>query len=242
MINSLIFMINLEVGDIVMCTVERIVGTIVFVRIEGNGEGSIVFSEVAPGRIRNIRDYVVPKKKVVCKVLRIINGQIHLSLRRVTQKEEKELREQDKLEKSYKSILKSVLLEKADKIIESILQEQKLSDFFSEAKENSENLEKLVGKENAQKVLEILGSQREKSVVLKKSFVLTSNSSDGLSLIKKVLGDCKDVKIKYISAGRYSISSESDTIKNADKIISEVLDKISKDAKKNNMEFAVRDK
>ena len=57
----------LEVGDIVLCTVDRIIGTTVFVGIEGNGEGSIVTSEIAPGRIRNLRDYVVPKKKIVCK-------------------------------------------------------------------------------------------------------------------------------------------------------------------------------
>ena len=37
----------LEVGDIVMCTVDRIVGTIVFVKIDENGEGSIILSEIA---------------------------------------------------------------------------------------------------------------------------------------------------------------------------------------------------
>ena len=49
-----------------MCIVERIEKTVVFVKILNNGnetEGSITTSEIAPGRIRNIRDYVVPKKK-----------------------------------------------------------------------------------------------------------------------------------------------------------------------------------
>ena len=73
---------QLEVGDIVMCTVERIVGTTVFVKIDGNGEGSIILSEIAPGRIRNLRDYVVPGKRIVCKVLSIREHAI-LSLRRV---------------------------------------------------------------------------------------------------------------------------------------------------------------
>ena len=115
-------MTNLEEGDIVLCIVEKIVGTVVFVKIADDGEGSITMSEIAPGRIRNLRDYVVPKKKIVCKVLRISrNGNIDLSLRRVTQKEKKEVLEQDKQEKSYKSILKSVLKEKTDEIIEKIL-------------------------------------------------------------------------------------------------------------------------
>src|SRR4030065_438102 len=96
---------KLEVGDIVLCTVDRIVGTVVFVKIPSENreiEGSILMSEIAPGRIRNIRDYVVPKKKIACKVLRISpQGNTELSLRRVSQKEKKEVIEQEKQEKSY---------------------------------------------------------------------------------------------------------------------------------------------
>ena len=48
---------KLEEGQLVLCTVTKIVGTIVFVRIEDtNFEGTITFPEIAPGRIRNIRD------------------------------------------------------------------------------------------------------------------------------------------------------------------------------------------
>ena len=54
----------LEEGEIIFCTVNKIVGTTVFVSIDGNGDGSLSFSEVAAGRIRNIRDYIVPKKKI----------------------------------------------------------------------------------------------------------------------------------------------------------------------------------
>src|SRR3990172_12941446 len=111
---------DLEVGDIVLCTVDRIVGTTVFVRIEGNGEGSIVFSEVAPGRIRNIRDYVFPKKMIVCKVLRISGNHIDLSLRRVTLSEQKEIKERYRQERSFLSILKTVLGEKSGSVTEKI--------------------------------------------------------------------------------------------------------------------------
>ena len=75
-------------GDIILCTVEKIEGISVFVTIDKGGTGSIVTSEIAPGRIRNLRDYVVPNKKIVCKVLKVDpNGHVHLSLRRVTAKE-----------------------------------------------------------------------------------------------------------------------------------------------------------
>ncbi|MDO8735105.1 MAG: 3'-5' exonuclease [Elusimicrobiota bacterium] len=82
---------ELKEGDVVLCTVEKIVGTTVFVKIEDNGQGSIIVSEIAPGRIRNLRDYVVPNKKIVCKILRIGKDYANLSLRRVVENERKEV-------------------------------------------------------------------------------------------------------------------------------------------------------
>ena len=134
---------KLESGDVVLCTVDRIVGTMVFVKIKGYGEGSIVLSEVAPGRIRNLRDYVVPKKRIVCKVLKVSGERIELSLRRVNQKERKEILEQDKKEKSYKVILKKILGEKSIKVIDEIEKENNLYDFLEEAKNNKNELDKI---------------------------------------------------------------------------------------------------
>ena len=71
-------------------------------------EGTIITSEIAPGRIRNLRDYVVPKKKIVCKVLRISGNRIDLSLRRVTQKEKKEVLEQFQQEKKQEHFLQKL--------------------------------------------------------------------------------------------------------------------------------------
>src|SRR3972149_11951022 len=134
---------NLEAGDVVLCTVDRIVGTTVFVNIEGDGEGSIVVSEIAPGRIRNLRDYVVPKKKIVCKILRISpNGNVELSLRRVTPKEKKEILGKEQQEKSYASIVKNISGEKAAEILKKISADEEISSFFGEARENPKKLEK----------------------------------------------------------------------------------------------------
>ena len=128
----------LEVGDIVMCTVEKIAGTMVFVKIDKeNKQASITTSEIAPGRIRNIRDYVVPKKKIVCKVLRISNNEnIDLSLRRVTLKQIKEIKEQGKKEKSYKNIFKTILKQDAEKAIAEIENQNNLFEFSSNKPEN----------------------------------------------------------------------------------------------------------
>ena len=234
---------ELEVGEIVLCTVDRIMGTVVFVKIDRNGEGNITTSEIAPGRIRNLRDYVVPKKKIVCKVLRISeNGNVNLSLRRVTQKEKKEVLEQYKQEKSYKSVLKSILDEKAENIIKEIEKEQRLFDFLQEAKEDSKNLEKIAGKTDAKKILDILKVQKQKTAILKKEINLTTKNPDGLKLIKEILGNLKEVEVKYISAGKYSIKTEKDDIKTADNRLKEILKGVEEKAKKAGFEFSVKEK
>ena len=235
---------NLEIGDLVLCTVDRIVGTVVFVKIpveNGEVEGSILMSEVAPGRIRNIRDYIVPRKKIVCKVLRITpNGNIELSLRRVSQKEKKEVIEQDKQEKSYISILKSVLGEKSEQITKEIQREEKVFSLLTEAKTNSERLEKIVGKENCKKILDIIKSQKKKKAIVKKEIHLTTTKPDGITLIKKILEIFKGLNIKYISAGRYSLELESEDLKSADKKIREMINLAEKDSKKLGIEFGVK--
>lgn len=232
---------NLEEGDIVLCTVDRITGTSVFVNIEGDGEGSIIFSEIAPGRIRNIRDYVVPKKKIVCKILRISGNQINLSLRRVIQKEKKEIMDKFAQEKSYKSILKTILKENAEEVIKEIIKIDNLYDFMEEAKEESKNLEKIAGKEQTKKILEIINKQRQKKAIIQKEFSLKMNNQNGISIIKKIL-DVKNAEIRYISAGKYFIRVESKDLKSANTEINQILECIEKSAKKERGEFKIKEK
>jgi len=236
-------MTNLEVGDFVLCTVDRIVGTVVFVKIDNEGEGSIIMSEIAPGRIRNIRDYVVPKKRIVCKILRISsNGNIDLSLRRVTPKDKKEVMEQNQQEKSYTSILKSVLGDKAEEIIKKISEKDKIFSFLEEAKIKSQELEKLVGKKDSEKILDILNTQKKKKKIVKKEISLTTIKPNGIILIKKLLEIFKNINVRYISAGRYSLETESEDIKTADKKLREMIELAEKDSKKLGVEFSVKEK
>jgi len=234
---------ELEEGDAVLCTVDRIVGTVVFVKIEGNGEGSIIMSEIAPGRIRNIRDYVVPKKKIVCKIIRIsTSGHIDLSLRRVSQKESKEVKEKAEEEKSYIKILKSILGEKADECIKKIEEKGNIHDFFQDAKENSKELEKIVEKKDTQKILDILNEQKKKKTVLKKEIYLSSTNPDGINDIKKIFEGIKGAKTKYISGGRYSLETESDDVKAADSELKKILEEIEKKARNSRINFSIKEK
>lgn len=233
---------QIQEGDIVLCTVDRIVGTNVFVHIEDNGEGTIMFSEVAPGRIRNIRNYVVPKKKIVCKVLRISGKNVELSLRRVTQQEKKDRLEEYNQEKKYKSMLKSVLEEKADSVIEKIQKKKKIYDFFEKAKQKPEILEKYLTKKDAEKIHEILSKQKPKKSLVKKQISLKTKKPNGLELIKNLLGNLKEINTKYISAGNYVLEIESENLKKADNKLKETIQNIEKNAKKQNILFSLTEK
>jgi translation initiation factor 2 alpha subunit (eIF-2alpha) len=233
---------KLQEGDVLLCTVDRIVGTVVFVKIDGDGEGSIITSEIAPGRIRNLRDYVVPKKRIVCKVLRVSGDRIDLSLRRVSLKEQKEVLERAKLEKNYQSILKTVAGSRFEQVLKEISQKNNIIDFFQEAKTNQKELEKILSKSEASKILEILNSQKKKTIEVKKEFNLSTTKPEGILLIRKILEQVRKGEVVYISAGRYVIKMESTDAKNAENSIKESLNSVEKQAREFGLKFSIREK
>jgi len=233
---------QLEEGQIVLCTVEKIIGTTVFVRIQEDGEGTIVTSEIAPGRIRNLRDYVVPGKKIVCKILTIKDNRIHLSLRRVKQNEKKELLNKIEKEKNYRAILKIVLGAETERIIERITNEYPLLDFFEDIRKNPKLLGGYMKKKEAEKIIKILESKKEKPKELKQAIKLSNKSPEGISIVKNIIkNSCKGSKcnVKYIAAGRYSIRIQGSDFKEIKSEINKVLESIENQAKKENCEFSL---
>ena len=105
-----------EEGEIVLCTVTKVNPNSVFANMNDyDKSGMIHISEISPGRIRNIRDFVAEGKVVVCKVLGVNRerGYIDLSLRRVN----------ETLKRNKLNEIKQEL--KAEKIIEMIAQNHK---------------------------------------------------------------------------------------------------------------------
>jgi translation initiation factor 2 alpha subunit (eIF-2alpha) len=199
-------------------------------------------SEIAPGRIRNLREYVIPKKKIVCKVLKTSGGTISLSLRRVTQKEKKEVMDEYNQERSYGSILRSVLKEKSNNILESITKEGKLYDFFEETRKNPKKLEDLIGKEDAKKILDIILEQKKKKTIIKRTIYLKTQEPNGIYIIKKILENPGEIEIKYLSAGRFSLKIETDDGKKGDQKMKTFLEGIEKKAKETGAQFEIREK
>ncbi|MBD3259227.1 S1 RNA-binding domain-containing protein, partial [Candidatus Woesearchaeota archaeon] len=107
-----------EVSEIVLCTVTKIHHTSVFVTLDeySNKSGMMHISEISPGRIRTIGDYVKEGKKIICKVLRVDKdrGHIDLSLRRVNEGKRREKNDQLKRE------------QKAEKTVDFVAEQLKL--------------------------------------------------------------------------------------------------------------------
>ncbi|MFW6283745.1 MAG: S1 RNA-binding domain-containing protein, partial [Minisyncoccales bacterium] len=179
---------ELKEGDVVLGKVDKISGETVFVDIGKGKKGTIVTSEVAPGRIRNLRDYVSPNKKIVCKVLEKGENNIHLSLRRVTEKEKDKVMKEHERRKSCKKILQTVLEKNEENIIKEIEKnEGNLYQFLQDSKEDSKKLEKYIDKDKAKKVIEILKKRKGKQVKIHSKIKLTTIQEKGLDKIKEIL-------------------------------------------------------
>ena len=98
-----------ESEELVLCTVTGVNPHSVFCTLDeyGGRTGMIHISEVAPGRIRNIREFVQEGKKVVCKVLQVNKekGHIDLSLRRVNEGQKRTKLNQIKQEQLAEKII-----------------------------------------------------------------------------------------------------------------------------------------
>ena len=226
--------------DLVMCTVKSLEGTTVFVHIEGDGEGSISLSEIAAGRIRNIRDYVVPNKKIVCKVLKIVNNQAQLSLRRVTGTERQEIEERYKKEKSFMSILKTISKE-PEKLADKIKETKPLWEFFDEARENPKIIHDILKKDEAQQLEKILTEKKEKEKEVKKTIILRSDSDSGVNDIRQIL-DIKGLDISYLGSSQFTLIAKGKEFKDADNKIQTALKQIQDKAKQFKATLEIKEK
>jgi len=100
-----------EVGDLVVATVVRVVGHGAYVTLDeyDNREGLLHISEISSSWVRNIRNHVRERQKVVLNVRRVdpSREQIDLSLRRVTQDDKRKKLEEWKKNRKAEGLLRS---------------------------------------------------------------------------------------------------------------------------------------
>lgn len=234
-----------EQGELVLCTVSNIQGTTVFANLDKyNKTGVIHTSEIAPGRIRNIRDYVVPNKKIVCKILRldISKEHIDLSLRRVSKKDTQELLKLFKKEQVSNKILSMILKDKAEKVKEKILEKyESVTELLECSISKPEKLNEFLNKVEAEKVIKIvLEKIKPKKIFVKTTLKITNNDIEGILEIKKALDfKVSGLKITYLGAPNYMIALEGDDYKKTDKKLKEIIEEIEERLKNSNAKVEI---
>ncbi len=240
-----------EIGEVVICTVKRILPHSVFVSLDEYAivEGMVHISEIAPGRIRNLRDYVIEGKRIICKVISINSqGNIDLSLRRVGmgvmatklndyKQEEKAEKLLEQIGKELKLDLKTMYFEVANKAIENY---GSLYNFFQAIVESGKTpVTKLTNNYNLTEALVKTIQEKIKPIELSISGTLTIKSylGNGIELIKEILLKIKGkgLEVSYLGAPKYKIISKAFDYKNAENKLKE-LEKILEYANKNNCE------
>jgi translation initiation factor 2 subunit 1 len=242
-------------GDLIICTVKKILPTSIFVTLDEykDLEGMIHISEISPGRIRNIRDYVRENKVIVCKVLKIDiqRKQIDLSLRRVNLnaklKKEDEYKQEQKSEKilelaanKLKISLEDLYQKTGYKIIEEY---GSLNDAFQDILKNGEQVLRNLKIDN-DIIKELTAIIKEKiklpEIKIHSILVLKSSAEDGINIIKDTIKKGENfakekdyiVQFNYISAPKYRLTVTSNEYKSAEQQMEQIANLIISSIKK----------
>lgn len=243
-----------ENNEIVLCTVRKIYGNTVFLTVdEYEKEGVLTISEIAPGRIRNLRDHVVENKKIVCKVLRVDLKQkrIDVSLRRVpipVMKDKlEEIKKEEYAEKIYDDISSELKISRDDlfeKTYEPIFEEYEtvFEYLYNLMLDNTKInlLTKLNDKEKEIFVEKVNLKIKPEEIVIKKKFKISSIEKNGVLLVKEAIQEALNsinydlATVNYLGSGEYVIKIPHEDLKFADKLqhsFKSCLDKVSRERK-----------
>ncbi len=230
-----------EESEIVICSVLKVHHNTVFCLLdEYDKKGIIHISEISPGRIRNIRDYVVEGKKVICKVLRIdkAKGHIDLSLRRVNEGQRRQkssqLKQEQKAEKMLELACKEAGadLRKTYKDIMGRISDryETLYSCFEDVIAGNFSVSELKLDKKMAESLENLIRTRIKppEVVIRSSMRIESYDPEGIEIIKQALkkGEQENTEIRYSGGGRYSMSVKAEDYKSAESIMKKAADSV----------------
>lgn len=224
-----------EEDELVLCTVSKIQHHSVFVNLDEYDQQALLhISEISPGRIRNIYDYVQEGKKIVCKVLRVDpeRGHIDVSLRRVNEgqrrKKMDEIKREQKAEKIVELVaneLKQDFKKTYDVITDKLFEKYSyLYVAFDDVIAGTLDLNKVLPANIANELTEVI-KQKIKPVetVLTGNLHLNSYASDGIYVVKQALQNSlkidSGISINYLGNGTYKLNVKSSDPKQADKFL-----------------------
>ena len=231
-----------EENELVLCTVTSVQYNSVFCSLDMYDKGGMIhISEIAPGRIRNIRDYVVEGKKVVCKVLRITEerGHIDLSLRRVNDNQRRQfnmlIKQEQKAEKIIENLAaelkqdpKKVYAAIAGPIMESY---EFLHMAFQEHVDGDARLEDLgIPSQYLVPLVErVVEKIKPKSVSISGTLSLRTYAPDGIEVVKRALQAAEraggeHITIRYLGSGQYRVEVVAEEYQEAEALLKAALD------------------
>ncbi len=238
-----------EQGEIVLATVTKVMDHGAYVTLDeyDDIQGFLHISEIAPGWIRSVSRFVRDGEKKVLLVKKVNSkrGDIDLSLKQISKDQKKQkLKEAKKFEKG-KTLLQN-LKEKAklsdeeiEKLEDSIYSKfDSVYDAFIEIGRNGiESVKELkLAKKTATAIEEICSKIKLPSVEIRGIMEITSDKTDGVEIIKKILLDelKKDstIDITYLGAPKYRLSITSDNFKSAEKSLKPIVAKIQTNIEK----------
>lgn len=228
-----------ESEELVLCTVTGINPHSVFCTLDeyGGRTGMIHISEIAPGRIRNIREFVQEQKKIVCKVLQINKerGHIDLSLRRVNESQKRNKLNQIKQEQLSEKIIEYAAKQQGEspltlynKLTEKIIPKYgTLFAAFEQVTKDGLNLETIVDKKIAKTLTDAIKARiKPPEVKIDGDLKLTSYDPNGIHEIKETLKIAvkAGADVRYLGAGTYHIEVISEDYKTAEKILKNAIE------------------
>ncbi len=235
-----------EVGDLVVATVVRVVGHGAYVVLdEHNGkEGLLHISEISSRWVRNIRNHVRERQKMVLQIQRVdpSKGQIDLSLRRVTQDDKRKKLEEWKKHRKAETLITAA----------SVKLKVDVNDFYAKtgtkivehygslydgleaaAKGGAEALHEAGVTKKASKVLAAIAVDKivVKGVTIQGELEITSLAPRGIEDIKETLNDARKIaaehdaeaKLYSIASPKYRIEVTAEDYKKAENALDEVV-------------------
>lgn len=227
-------------GELVIATVTSIQYHSVFCRLDEYGKsGMIHISEVAPGRIRSIGEYLREGKTVVVKVLRVDErkGHIDLSLRRVTEAQRRqkssELKQQQVEERIIAQLAEQLKTE-PDAVLktlqDSLLKEgyDSLFESFQAIVEGNLKVAGHLEKDLAQALTaHVIDRIAPRMVTIKGEFTITSFAPDGVELVKKAFAEVpEEAHVSYAGGGRYSVVVTAKDYKIAEDVLKQITTRV----------------
>ena len=242
-----------EVGEIVIATIKKTGDHGAYVTLDeyDNIQGFLHVSEIAPGWVRKVTKYVKEgdKKVLLVKKIQTNRAEIDLSLKQISKEQrKKKLLDVKRFEKEQ-GILKNsqdkvnLSSEEIEELEEKLLSKYK-SVYDAIIEIGSKGIDVIDDLEISEKIKitieEISKKTKLPSVEIRGILEMTSNKSNGIEIIKKILLDAikenqnDKIETLYLGAPRYRLSVIAQDFKTAEKTLKPIIEKIEKNASKLN--------